>query len=144
MASAFKNAGMTVVTTDTSAANLYTAPSNGQAVIHALYISNKSPTNYGNVDVKITTDGGSTFFHVGRSLDVDVSNTLILDKPINLEPSDILRVYADPNPDSSSVDVEAFADGLNLAPQFIRPDQTCGIKREPSPQLCQIDQHVEG
>ena len=65
MASAFKNAGMTVVTTNNASANLYTAPANGTAVIHALYISNKSVTNYGNVDVCITTDGGSTLYHVG-------------------------------------------------------------------------------
>ena len=67
------------------------------------------------VNVKVTTDGGSTFFHVGRSLEVDVNNTLVLDKPINLEANDILRVYADPNPDSSSVDVEAFASVLEVS-----------------------------
>ena len=39
-----------------------------------------------NVHVKVTTDGGSTFRHVGKGLSVDVSNTLVLDKPINLEP----------------------------------------------------------
>ena len=112
MPSTFKNAGATLTTTDSGA--LYTASGSGQAVVHALYITNKSVANQAFVDVKVTTDGGSTFFHVGRSLDVDVNNTLILDKPINLEPSDILRVYADPNPDSSSVDVEAFASILEV------------------------------
>ena len=114
MASAFKNAGMTVVTTDTSAANLYTAPSNGQAVIHALYISNKSPTNYGNVDVKVTTDGGSTFYHVGKGLSVPANNTLVLDKPINLEPNDIIRVYCDVLADSSTPTAEVFASILEV------------------------------
>ena len=105
---------MTIVHTDDSNADLYTAGGSVYAVIHAVYISNNSTTNTGVVDIKATTDGGSTFYHVGRSLDVDVNNTLILDKPINLEPSDILRVYADPNPDSSSVDVEAFASILEV------------------------------
>ena len=114
MASTFKNAGISVPVVDTSAGNLFTAGASATAVIHALYISNKSSTNIAKVNVKVTTDGGSTFYHVGRSLDVDVNNTLILDKPINLEPSDILRVYADPNPDSSSVDVEAFASILEV------------------------------
>ena len=95
MASAFKNAGMTVVTTDGNGANLYTAPSNGTAVIHALYISNKSVTNYGNVDVKITTDGGTTFHHVAKSTQIEPENTLILDKPVNLEANDILRVVGE-------------------------------------------------
>ena len=114
MASTFKNAGLDVGVLDDATGNMYTA-SGVTAVIHAIYISNKSATNVANVNVKVTTDGGSTFFHVGRSLEVDVNNTLVLDKPINLEANDILRVYADPNPDSSSVDVEAFASILEIS-----------------------------
>jgi len=95
---------------------MYTASGSGvTAVIHAIYISNKSVTNIAKVNVKVTTDGGSTFFHIGRSLEVDVNNTLVLDKPINLENNDILRIYADPNPDSSSVDVEAYASILEIS-----------------------------
>ena len=109
MASAFKNAGMTVVTADTSSANLYTAPSNGQAVIHALYVSNKSVTNYGNIDVKVTTDGGTTFHHVAKSTQIEPENTLILDKPLNLESNDILRIVGELNSDSSQPELEAVA-----------------------------------
>ena len=115
MASSFKNYGLDVGVLDDATGNMYTAGGSVQAVVHALYISNKSATNIAYVNVKVTTDGGSTFFHVGRSLEVDVNNTLVLDKPINLEASDILRVYADPNPDSSSVDVEAFASVLEVS-----------------------------
>jgi hypothetical protein len=114
MASAFKNAGMTVVTTDNSSANLYTA-TGVVAVVHALYISNKSSTNTAKVDVKVTTDGGSTFYHVGKSLEIDVNNTLILDKPINLEANDILRIVAELNIDSSTPDVEAYASILEIS-----------------------------
>src|SRR5210317_278464 len=115
MASTFKNFGLDVGVLDDATGNMYTAGGAVSAVVHALYISNKSSTNIANVNIKVTTDGGSTFFHVGRSLEVDVNNTLVLDKPINLEASDILRVYADPNPDSSSVDVEAFASLLEIS-----------------------------
>ena len=115
MASTFKNAGLDVGVLDDATGNMYTAGGSVQAVVHALYISNKSATNIAKVNIKVTTDGGSTFFHVGRSLEVDVNNTLVLDKPINLEANDILRVYADPNPDSSSVDVEAFASVLEVS-----------------------------
>tara|TARA_Y100000034_G_C6801931_1_gene359753 strand:- start:605 stop:952 length:348 start_codon:yes stop_codon:yes gene_type:complete len=115
VASTFKNYGLDVGVLDDSTGNMYTAPSGTYAVVHALYISNISSTNTAKVNVKVTTDGGSTFRHVGRSLNVDTNNTLVLDKPINLEPSDILRVYADPNPDSSSVDVEAFASILEVS-----------------------------
>jgi len=114
MASAFKNAGMSVVTTDNSSANLYTA-SGVTAVVHAVYISNKSSTNTAKVDVKVTTDGGSTFYHVGKSLEIDVNNTLVLDKPINLETNDILRIVAELNIDSSSPDVEAYASILEIS-----------------------------
>ena len=115
MASAFKNAGLDVGVLDDATGNMYTAGGSVTAVIHAIYISNKSATNIAKVNVKVTTDGGSTFFHIGRSLEVDVNNTLVLDKPINLESNDILRVYADPNPDSSSVDVEAYASILEIS-----------------------------
>ena len=115
MASAFKNAGLDVGVLDDATGNMYTAGGSITAVIHAIYISNKSATNIAKVNVKVTTDGGSTFFHIGRSLEVDVNNTLVLDKPINLESNDILRVYADPNPDSSSVDVEAYASILEIS-----------------------------
>ena len=114
MASAFKNAGMSVVTTDNVSANLYTA-SGVTAVIHAVYISNKSSTNEANVDVKVTTDGGSTFYHIGKSLRVPVENTLVLDKPINLEDGDIIRVIAEVNADSSSPDVEVYASVLEIS-----------------------------
>jgi hypothetical protein len=114
MASSFKNAGMTIVTSDNASANFYTCPSATVAVIHALYISNKSSTNVANVDVKVTTDGGTTFYHIGKSLEIDVSNTLIMDKPINLEANDIIRIVAEPNEDSSSPEVEAFASILEI------------------------------
>ena len=115
MASTFKNAGTTVVTTDNSSANLYSAGGSVYSVVHALYISNKSSTNEANVDVKVTTDGGSTFYHIGKSLRVAASNTLVLDKPINLEPNDVLRVVAEVNADSSSPDVEAYASILEIS-----------------------------
>ena len=107
MASTFKNAGATLTTTDSGA--LYTAPGSGQAVIHALYITNKSESNNGFVDVKVTTDGGSTFFHIGKSLKIEPENTLMIDKPINMESNDVLRVVAELNPDSSTPDIEAVA-----------------------------------
>ena len=114
MASAFKNAGMAVVTTDNSSANLYTA-TGVTAVVHAIYISNKSSSNEANVDVKVTTDGGSTFYHIGKSLNIPVENTLVLDKPINLETNDILRVVAEVNADSSAPDVEVYASILEIS-----------------------------
>ena len=116
MASTFKNAGLDVGVLDDSTGDIYTATGSGvTAVILAVYISNLSATNVAKVNVKVTIDGGSTFRHVGRSLEVDVNNTLVLDKPINLENNDKIRIYADPNPDSSSVDVEAYVSILEIS-----------------------------
>jgi hypothetical protein len=115
VASSFKNAGLDVGVLDDATGNMYTAGGSVTAVIHAIYISNKSSTNAAKVNVQVTTDGGSTFYHVGKSLNVAANNTLVLDKPINLENNDILRIHADPNPDSSSVDVEAYASILEIS-----------------------------
>ena len=116
MASTFKNAGLDVCVLDDATGNIYTASGSGvTAVIHAVYISNLSSTNAAKVNIKVTVDGGSTFRHVGRSLNVSANNTLIMDKPINLENGDKLRIYADTNPDSSSVDVEAYVSILEIS-----------------------------
>ena len=42
------------------------------------------------------------------------SASTIADKPINLEANDIIRIIAQPNPDSSANDVEAFASILEI------------------------------
>ena len=112
MASTFKNAGRTL---NGNEQDFYVAPAGTYSVIHALYITNKSSTNIGKIDVKVTTDGGTTFYHVAKEVEVPTNNTLTLDKPINLEPADKLRVLALPNPDSSSVDMEAFASILEVS-----------------------------
>ena len=113
MASTFKNAGAALGVADSGA--IYTAGGSTYAVIHALYISNHETSSAISVNVKVTTDGGSTFYHVGKGLSVPANNTLVLDKPINLENNDKIRIYADPNPDSSSVDVEAYVSILEIS-----------------------------
>lgn len=112
MASTFKNQGATLNGNEN---DFYTAPGGTASVIHALYITNKSATNIGKVDVKVTTDGGSTFFHVAKGAEIPTNNTLTMDKPINLEAGDKLRVLALANPDSSSIDMEAFASILEVS-----------------------------
>ena len=53
MASAFKNAGQANPTTDDATADVYT-PSNGIAVLHAVYISNTTNSQVAYVDIKVT------------------------------------------------------------------------------------------
>jgi len=113
VASTFKNAGAALGTSDSG--SIYTAGGSVYAVIHALYISNHESSESINVHVKVTIDGGSTFRHVGKGLSVPANNTLVLDKPINLEPNDILRVYADVLSDSSVPTAEVFASILEVS-----------------------------
>ena len=94
MASAFKNAGQANPTTDGVGANVYTAPSNGTAVLHAVYISNKNPATQAVVDVSATVDGGTTFKSIIKGCIIPQNNTFILDKPVNLEANDIIRVVS--------------------------------------------------
>ena len=112
MASTFKNQGAALGVADSG--SFYTAPSGTYAVIHALYISNHETSSAINVNVKVTTDGGSTYYHVGQGLSVPANNTLVLDKPINLEPNDIIRVYCDVLADSSTPTAEVFASILEV------------------------------
>ena len=106
MANTFKNAGVAVGTTATT---LYTCPASTDGIIHALYISNIDGTNSADVDVEVSVDGGSTFYYVGKTLPVPADSTLILDKPINLEASDVIRLTA-----SATGDLQAFASVLQI------------------------------
>ena len=94
MASAFKNAGQANPTSDDATANVYTAPSNGTAVLHAVYISNTSQSTQANVDVKVTIDGGTTFRHIIKNCIIPQNISFILDKPVYLESYDIIRVVS--------------------------------------------------
>lgn len=106
MANTFKNAGVQISTSRTT---VYTCPSATQAVIHALYISNVDGTNSVDVDIEVTVDGGSTYRYIGKTIPVPADSTLVLDKPINLEASDILAITA-----SAASDVEAVCSILEI------------------------------
>lgn len=107
MANTFKNAGMAIGTSRTT---LYTTPANTQSVIHALYISNVDGTNDADVTVEVTTDGGTTYFHIAKTVPVPADATLLMDKPINLEAGDIIALTA-----SVAGDLEVFASILEIA-----------------------------
>ncbi len=94
MASAFKNAGQANPIVDDATADVYTAPSNGTAVLHAVYISNTNASQEADIDVKVTIDGGTTYRSLLSGIKVPQNNTFILDKPVNLEANDKIRVVS--------------------------------------------------
>jgi hypothetical protein len=114
MASTFKNVGALINTNDTVASDVYTAPAATYAVIHSLFLSNHSSLSIAKIDVKVTTDGGITFYNVLKSASIEQNNTLIIDKPINLEPLDKLRVVVLLNEDSTVPVVHCFASILEI------------------------------
>jgi len=62
-----------------------------------------------NATIEVTIDGGTTYKKVGYLLPVPAKSTLVLDKPINLEASDILAVTA-----STASDLDVFMSVLQI------------------------------
>ena len=107
MANTFVNAGVTL--SSTSRTTIYTCPLSTAAILHAIYISNIDGTNSVNATIEVTIDGGTTYKKVGYLLPVPAKSTLVLDKPINLEASDILAVTA-----SAASDLDVFMSVLQI------------------------------
>ena len=106
MANTFKNAAKAVGNTNTT---LYTCPAATTAVIHAVFISNVDGVNDASIDVIVTDDSKSTDFHIMKTVNVPADSSLVIEKPINLEAADILKVKA-----SATGDLEAFASVLEM------------------------------
>ena len=96
MANSFKNAGAALTT---GGADIYTCPGSTAAVIHSIYIANIDGTNDATVDVKVTTDGGSTYYHIAKTIPVPADSSLVMDKPVNLEATDKIHMTASANGD---------------------------------------------
>ena len=96
MANAFKNAGAALTT---GGADIYQAGAGVSAVIHSIYIANIDGTNDATVDIKCTTDSGSTYFHIAKTVPVPADSSLVMDKPVNLEPTDKIHATASANGD---------------------------------------------
>ncbi len=92
MANTFKNKGVAV---GNSATTIYTTPSSTTSVVHAIYLSNVHGSNDGKVDIYVSDDSAGSDFYIAKNLTVPYGSTVVLDKPVNLETSDILKATAD-------------------------------------------------
>ena len=106
MANTFKNATVAVGNTNTT---LYTCPAATTAVIHAVFISNVDGVNDASIDVIVTDSSEGSDFHIMKTVNVPADSSLVIEKPINLEATDILKVKA-----SATGDLEAFASVLEM------------------------------
>ena len=98
---AFLNRGKVITTTGDT---VYTCPVSKEAVVHALFISNVDGTDSATVTIEVYNDSDAVSYRVGLNLPVPAQSTLVLDKPINLEVNDYLKVTA-----SANLDIEAVA-----------------------------------
>ena len=83
---------------------VYTCPASKEAVVHALFISNVDGADSATVTIEVYNDSDAQPFRVGLDLPVPAQSTLVLDKPINLEVNDYLKITA-----SANLDIEAVA-----------------------------------
>lgn len=105
MANTFTNAAAEIPTAATPV-SLYTA-SGAKGVVHALSISN---TGLASIKVNIVVNVGGTDYSLGTNIPISPEATLIWDKPINLNDTDILKVVSD-----TDASTTAFASILEIS-----------------------------
>jgi len=106
MANTFKNAAVAAGTGDTT---LYTCPGSTTAVVHAIMLTNVDGANSATVTVKVTDSSAATTYTILQDAPVPAGSTLVFDKPVNLEDSDVLKVSA-----GATNDISAFASVLEI------------------------------
>lgn len=102
----YKNAGAAI---GTSATTVYTCPGSTTAIVNGVYISNIDGVNDAEVTVEVHDSSAATQYKIGLQLPVPTESTLVLDRPINLESNDELRISA-----NATGDVEAFVSVLEI------------------------------
>jgi len=107
MPSQFVNAHKALNTTTQS---VFTANQSGLkgAVIHGLYVSNTSDLTGTTVDLSVYDSSSGSSRKILNKVPIAPNSTLVLEKPINLEPNDELRAS------SGNIYCEAFASVLLL------------------------------
>lgn len=111
---AFRNAAQPIGTTLTT---LYTCPANYETVVHSLYISNTDSINAISVDIQATlTKAALGSKYLAQNISIPAGTTLVFDKPINLRPTDILKIKA------SAATCDAFASLLLTAEDTVAPN----------------------
>jgi hypothetical protein len=117
MANKFVNTGNASITTGGDVIYTCANTDGTQCLIHALYLSNTHATDSVNVTVEVTVNGvsgtpgvlGSTYIPIAMTVPVPADSTLILDKPLNLEPQDSIKVTS-----SANSKLAAFASILEI------------------------------
>lgn len=99
MANTFKNAGVLVGATAT---DIYTVPGSTTAVLHAIWAANLHASDVLTVTIQWYDSSAASTHIIAKAAPIPQGDTLILDKPLNLETGDKLQMLC-----SSANDVEA-------------------------------------
>lgn len=99
MANTLKNAGQIIAATST---DIYTVPASTTTVVHAVWFANLHASNQVTVTVTWYDSSAVATHTILNEIVIPVNDTLIFDKPINLETGDKLSALC-----SSASDVEA-------------------------------------
>ena len=96
MANVFMNAGG-ALTTAYPGTPIYTSLAGKQSIVHSCIVSNVHASDSANVDIQATVDGGTTYYHVAKNVPIPSGSSLVIDKPIDLEPLDKINLKASAN-----------------------------------------------
>jgi len=107
MASSFKNKTAIITTADLDQ-TLYTATGIVSAVVHGLFAANTHASSNVNVTLKLADTSTGINTTILNAVPIPPNTTLSIDKPINLETGDSLKVQA------STTDCEITASILEL------------------------------
>jgi hypothetical protein len=92
MANIFVNALKASV--PTTPFTLYTGPTDRKSVCHSIFMANKAADEVA-VSVELTDISTGAVCLVANAVPVPINTTYYLDKPINIEEGDILKVWCD-------------------------------------------------
>lgn len=103
----FKNATTAIPNSNTNYSTVYTA--SGTTVIHAVYISNNSIGSNAEVVLEVVDSSASANIPILDKVPLRANTTLVLEKPINLEASDSVRIKS-----NTGVAITAFASVMEV------------------------------
>lgn len=103
----FKNATAIIPDASTSYATIYSA--SGTTVVHAIYISNNSVGGNAEVVLEVVDSSAGVNIPILDKVPLRANTTLMLEKPINLEASDSVRIKS-----NTGVAITAFASVMEV------------------------------
>lgn len=103
----FKNATVAIPDSNTNYSTVFTAT--GTTVVHAMYISNNSIGANAEIILEVVDNSASINIPILDKVPLRANTTLVLEKPINLEASDSVRIKS-----STGCPITAFASVMEV------------------------------